>query len=568
MSSCRRSRRSPLRLGIAPIAVTVVLLAANMFIVPVATAATCPRVPSAGGNFAGCDYSKRKLRNLDLRRVDLSGANLARADLSGSDLTGADLQSAKLARTVLTSTDLTKTDLRKVAGEGADLTGAYLDQTDLSRANLSGAVLDGAALVDTKLLKANLAGASLRQARLDGGNLTGAKLDDAILDGAQVLGTGGAGFTDAVLGEVLGVDAGQLGRALKEHAISFSLEDTEQSLVTTLKPACAGTPVGGAGTSPGETFHPIVSVGSGQDSAVTPPALRFAEFVACVDPDVAEEVDRCAYTAITTGGGGGGGTFSIPREQHSRRVRVLDASTGAVVAEQVLTGPPPDECPIMASSIARIGERVDDDAVQRFLEPFAGDVPTVVALPPSSVLSSRLDPSSGPPGTIVSVQSDCDTLDAVLVDARNGKTVAASTQLELARSVGGPGGPVIVWVPDSARPGRYDVEATCTGPTERSGSTRFTVTRGSGAPLRVQLQPSAGSPGTRVLLRSDCGAELRAVLVDKHGAALTAAYPDTSSSGITVLEIPDTASPGTYKVAAARTGPTQQIGSAPFTVGD
>jgi hypothetical protein len=222
---------------------------------------------------------------------------------------------------------------------------------------------------------AEFEGTSLSSAELRGADFTGARFGMSVLEDAELIGA--TGLTDEMLAAALRVQTNELGRALRKQ---FVVLEDDAAIDAALQPACGGTPIAGAGSSPGASFHPMVIFGIAPNFGTTtqawrPSALRFVELVACVDPDEARDVERCSY--VTPGGAPVG---DMVRYQHSRRVRVVNAATGAVVRDETLQGPPPAPCPPTVSygffpTDAPIGDPVNDGTVVDVLAPLVGEAP-------------------------------------------------------------------------------------------------------------------------------------------------------------------------------------------------
>lgn len=380
----------------------------------------------AGANLSGANLSDARLARADLSKASLAHATLARAQLGKATLNGADLSSAGLqnadltdasaenatlteavatdatldgivlAGAVMSRADLSTTSMQGAALDGAtldgailrgaDLTIATLDGANLSGADLTGATLAGAALKVARLTSAKLDDAdatnaaldgaildhtSLAKATLTGATLTGARLTAVTLDGAQL--TGITGLTDAMLSSGLGVAQNELGRTL---AVRKLVLETPDALQLALRPACSGKSVPGAGTSgAGASFHPMVVFGAQTPAGQSwmPPALRFAELVACVDSSTSRSIQSCEYSII----GSGEAALPIDRMQYSRHFRVINPATGAVVLDQTLQGSAPEACPTTAPASQRevSGSSPSDGDVTTVLARLVGSAP-------------------------------------------------------------------------------------------------------------------------------------------------------------------------------------------------
>jgi uncharacterized protein YjbI with pentapeptide repeats len=409
-----------------------------------------------GADFAGAKLRGARLMDTNLRRANFRGADLRGANLTDATLTGADLRGTKLNKATLTNAVLDDAKLRDADLTGALLTGALVERADFTRADLTNATLDGLDLRGVPLRDATLDGTMLRDAHFGGADFTGARLDAVALDWAEV--RGAIGLTDEQLAAALGVPVSELGRALKEHGL-LELEQLG-NVHAALRAACDGRSVSGAGTVPGASFHPMMVVEKGVSTGVgdgkwQPPALRFAELVACVDPEVKEEVEICRYVGTTTGQ-----EASRTRLQHFRRVRVIHAATGATVADQTFQGPPPEPCPETTSVLTPIGTPVSVSDIENLLIPFLGQLPSDPP-PPPTTMTLRVAPRSGLPGTAIRIAASRCSSDTVgtLVDS-SGSTIAQGLTID--------SDTVVLTVPSSTTPASYEVLVRC-----RSGSWPF-----------------------------------------------------------------------------------------------
>jgi Pentapeptide repeats (8 copies) len=389
----RGGTRSLVRPLSALAAVALVLAASGVL---AARGPTCLQRTGAGADLRGCNLSKADLRGRDLStadlsgvklaganlagaklgdahldHADLSGAKLGGADLAGANLSGAKLGGASLGKAKLGGADLGKADVTHADLSGADLARADLSGADLSDATLHNAVLDGATLSDTKFQRAALDHTSLNEVSLGGADVTDAKLTALGLDGATLVGITGA--SDDALASGLGVQPGELASTLNER--DTPLEDPD-TIRQALEPACLGQPVAGAGTSkPGATFHPMEMFGAQPPVGQRwdPPALRYAETVACVDDQTSSVVESCPYISVITGLPGP----TVSRLQWAQHLRIINPATGAVIAEQTLQGPPPAPCPDTRQSTdpTEIGIQVAAGDVVNVLSPHVGTAP-------------------------------------------------------------------------------------------------------------------------------------------------------------------------------------------------
>lgn len=122
--------------------------------------------------------------------------------------------------------------------------------------------------------------------------------------------------------------------------------------------ACDGIPVPGAAastTSPSRVLafsrgaSSWVYAGSSLPSSYTDAeSPAEASLVFCLEPDEQIELEACSYD----------GGIVLHRMQASRRVRVVDPSTAAVVREATLVGAPPDACPMSIGTTTAYGVRL------------------------------------------------------------------------------------------------------------------------------------------------------------------------------------------------------------------
>lgn len=109
-----------------------------------------------GTSFAGLNFSKVVLRNMDLSRCNFEKADLTRCDMSGSNLFDANLTNAELLGANLSGCDLTSAELRHADLTKANLFGARLWHADLKSANLIEANLSSVDFWNAKLFDVRL----------------------------------------------------------------------------------------------------------------------------------------------------------------------------------------------------------------------------------------------------------------------------------------------------------------------------------------------------------------------------------------------------------------------------
>lgn len=339
---------------------------------------------------AGCYiwYENWSLAGKDLRDRDFSGWNLSGRNLSGSDLTdanlaSADLKGANLSKAVLAGAKMSEADL-----SGADLSGADLTGSKLAGANLTGARLAGADLTDANLLNASLSGANLKgarltEARLDRSDFTGAELSGTIFSNQTSL-RGARGLTDAALASAFGISEDEVARVLIERKIRL---DDERSISDDVDSVCVGGTADGVAEYPGNTsYHPIVAFNmSGSVNSYAPDnrfmhlgwepmARRHAQLVVCSDSGW-KVVQRCPgewYLVENKR------RIDLRRVRAWGHIRVIEASTGNVVADIHLEGPDPPACPYRSSTSdetgAMYGAAVPFDQIREAIQPYVAGV--------------------------------------------------------------------------------------------------------------------------------------------------------------------------------------------------
>ena len=121
--------------------------------------------------FAGVDFSRCALKNIDLRQADFKKTIFKEANLSSSNLQRADLREANLEQADLRSVKLQNANLQGANLKGADLRGANLSRANFQKANLEGANFQRANLRGTILNESNLDNASFKDADLENAHL-------------------------------------------------------------------------------------------------------------------------------------------------------------------------------------------------------------------------------------------------------------------------------------------------------------------------------------------------------------------------------------------------------------
>jgi hypothetical protein len=280
---------------------------------------------------ANADFRDADLRRAKLQRAQFVGTDLRRGDFTGADLRGAMFAGSDLRDAIFVNADLSGAQF----GRNEDLQGVDFTDADLTDANLGGVKLQGAAFVRT----------TLNGARLVVADLTGAELRDIEADTIDL--QDASGLTPATLAAAFGVAENQVAALLVERGIMLlGPEAITKPFVPTV---CMGAPVSeAAAPGAGATFHPIAASGYEARPEWLAPGPQFVEFVVCAEVVSETVVGQCGpYTST----GPGGGQFSIPVVETLSRVRVLEAKTAVVRADQTFVSPgPTDDCPSSVTS--------------------------------------------------------------------------------------------------------------------------------------------------------------------------------------------------------------------------
>ena len=155
----------------------------------------------------------------------------------------------------------------------------------------------------------------------------------------------------------------------------------------TLLDVCGGGAVAEAAAySPGSGVHPAMGVSPGYSEGsfsfertlvprdAWPETLAGTELVFCVQDQEKVLVETCEYFDVDDEDEETSAT--IERYVYEREVVLIEAKTGAVVAEEVLRGTEPDECPDEAKFSeegevkTESGGFVSDDDVQEWVEAY------------------------------------------------------------------------------------------------------------------------------------------------------------------------------------------------------
>ena len=285
----------------------------------------------------------------------LVGCDFIGMDLSGTDLHGSYLGGARLDNAILHQTNFSN----------ADLSRAYLKDSDLSEAILRRANLDRARLNDADLSNAILEQATLTNADLHNANLSGTVLVGAVLDNCNLQNV--IGLTDDYLAAVLDVSDGLLASRLSQKKIRL---ESRESIFKSLECVCHGTGVSEcANYTADESFHPIILLNNVGDrhrwsdqipEEWEPMAMRFCQLVVSIVKEDKILVETCSYLLGS----------SIERYQYQMQLRVFAAATGEVVAEHLIQGTPPEECPSSAPKYRTVieGDHVSFSDLQLWLE--------------------------------------------------------------------------------------------------------------------------------------------------------------------------------------------------------
>ena len=284
----------------------------------------------------------------DLRRADFTGADLRGATFGASDLRDAIFVNADLSGAQFGSgaEGVPQPDLRDAVFVNADLSGAQFGlNADLQGVDFSDADLTDANLGATKLQGATFVRTRLNGASLSAADLTGAELRDIEADTIDL--HDASGLTPVTLAAAFGVAENLVAALLVERGIM--LLGPEAIHNTFLPSVCMGTPVPeAAAPGTGATFHPIVASGYEARPEWLAPGPQFVEFVVCAEQVSETVVGQCGpYTVI----GPGGGQVTIPVVETLSRVRVIEAKTAVVRADQTFVSPGPiDDCPTSVTS--------------------------------------------------------------------------------------------------------------------------------------------------------------------------------------------------------------------------
>lgn len=192
----------------------------------------------------------------------------------------------------------------------------------------------------------DLHGADLAFANLTGADLTGTNLQSVRFDDTDLTGT--IGLSDETLARYLGVGIDDLGAATARQAIHL---ESRTSLQEALAGVCAGHAAPGARLGISEqSFHTVMVLDADGSSSSAwgesvrlarwePMALRFTDLVACIAEQEKVALNSCHYS--------GGST--ITRYRYQVHVRLMEAATGGLVAEETIYGGEPGSCPSSTS---------------------------------------------------------------------------------------------------------------------------------------------------------------------------------------------------------------------------
>lgn len=338
-------------------------------------------------NLVDADFTDAVLDDAEFWGGDAAGAIFDRASLNGGhfqdiNLAGASFRDASLVgRGIYGGTDLT----------GADLSGANLEESDFAKVTAVGATFDGASFgraefSDSNFETASFVGATFESAVFETtattsgpdprNTLTGAVLTGATLDGTNF--SGAVGVTDSMLADALGVPPEDLLAAL---AASRVLLESESTITDALVDACDGQVVAEAAPYDADgRFHPLVAtVGDEELSTMIksqgwrPPALRYAELVACAEPLEQVIVRDCGLYS------GRSGLATVYLTVDRLTISVFEARSGELLAQREFDGVPRKRCPeevtatIGATNVKLDGiEAPDHDKVVRFLGRLVG----------------------------------------------------------------------------------------------------------------------------------------------------------------------------------------------------
>jgi hypothetical protein len=187
---------------------------------------------------------------------------------------------------------------------------------------------------------------NLRGADLTKADFTGSTLRNVGLDRSTRLDA--VGLTDVRLSSAFNVAPPNLARVLSEKGLFL---EPRAQIAGALGAACRGKRVPGAGTSRSNGAFLMVFGNDGRSRLASvgwrnePPALRFADAAVCVSPTETITIQTCGGYVLTNTNTP---AAPITRYQERRRVRLVNARTGAVLAEQTFEGPYPNSCPSYA----------------------------------------------------------------------------------------------------------------------------------------------------------------------------------------------------------------------------
>lgn len=180
--------------------------------------------------------------------------------------------------------------------------------------------------------------------------------------------------------------------------------DPRAALAAMALDAAAGKPTASAAAYDRTArVHPVL-VGDGAWSAALPEAWRATdpakvELVAVLLDETSFDIGSAEYRGSTAPGAP---TTRVSRSVKARRVRLLEARTGTVVADDYLVGPPPRDLRSIESSAVVSGPELTADDLKAWLEPFAtggASAGTMIGRTPDG--SARL--ALSPDGTRIAV---------------------------------------------------------------------------------------------------------------------------------------------------------------------
>lgn len=332
-------------------------------------------------------YDNWNLAGKDLSGQDLSGRNLSKRNLSRANLTGAIVAGANLAGADLSGARLTNANFDGADLSGANLSGANLANAKLVKAQASGADFSGANLTGARLLNANLTGSHLDRAQLFGASLERADFTGATLTGAafseRTLLYGAKGLTDAAIASAFGTREGVVAKTLIEKDLRI---DDRNEIARGVDSVCVGGAAPDLAPYPGDAgYHPIIAFSMVEPNSSyqqdyrystlgwEPMLRRHAQLVVCSDSG-SKVVQRCPgeWRFVDNNR-----RVDLRRVQSWSHIRVIVATTGQVVADINLEGPPPPACPYRSSTSdetgAMRGGEITFDQYRAAVEPYVAD---------------------------------------------------------------------------------------------------------------------------------------------------------------------------------------------------